>query len=69
MDFELPRELAGYLVVLDDFIDREITPLEEVTIEARLQPLRQLALGGDVADEEALPRRCGRHSSLTVSVV
>ena len=29
MDFELPRELADYLVELDDFIDREITPLEE----------------------------------------
>ena len=29
MDCELPRELTGYLAELDDFIDREIRPLEE----------------------------------------
>ena len=28
MDFELPNELVAYLRELDDFIDREITPLE-----------------------------------------
>jgi acyl-CoA dehydrogenase len=28
MDFELPKDLADYLVELDDFIEREITPLE-----------------------------------------
>ena len=29
MNFELPEELAAYLGVLDDFIEREIKPLEE----------------------------------------
>ncbi len=29
MDFELPPELTEYLAVLDDFIEREIRPLEQ----------------------------------------
>ena len=29
MDFELPQDLADYLAKLDDFIEREIKPLEE----------------------------------------
>ena len=29
MDFEIPQELADYLNVLDDFIEREIRPLEQ----------------------------------------
>ncbi|WP_024805819.1 acyl-CoA dehydrogenase family protein [Nocardia sp. BMG51109] len=29
MDFELPEELAAYLVELDNFIDKEIVPLEQ----------------------------------------
>ena len=29
MDFEIPAELAGYLTELDEFIEREIDPLEE----------------------------------------
>ena len=29
MDFEIPRDLADYLKELDDFIEREIKPLEE----------------------------------------
>jgi alkylation response protein AidB-like acyl-CoA dehydrogenase len=29
MDFEIPEELADYLVELDEFIEREIKPLEE----------------------------------------
>lgn len=29
MDFEIPQELADYLNVLDDFIEREIKPLEQ----------------------------------------
>ena len=29
MDFELPKDLADYLVELDDFIEREIKPLEQ----------------------------------------
>src|SRR5262245_49611033 len=29
MDFDLPRELAGYLGELDEFIEREIRPLEQ----------------------------------------
>ncbi len=29
MDFELPKELSDYLVVLDDFIEKEIKPLEQ----------------------------------------
>src|SRR3984893_3623206 len=28
MDFELPKDLAEYLVELDEFIDREVKPLE-----------------------------------------
>ena len=28
MDFELPKELCNYLAELDDFIEREIRPLE-----------------------------------------
>ena len=28
MDFELPKDLAEYLVELDEFIEREIKPLE-----------------------------------------
>ncbi len=29
MDFDIPKDLADYLVELDDFIEREIKPLEE----------------------------------------
>ena len=29
MDFEIPQDLADYLVELDDFIEREIKPLEQ----------------------------------------
>ncbi|HEX2849107.1 MAG TPA: acyl-CoA dehydrogenase family protein [Acidimicrobiales bacterium] len=29
MDFDIPKDLADYLVVLDEFIEREIKPLEE----------------------------------------
>ncbi len=29
MDFEIPKDLSDYLVELDDFIEREIKPLEE----------------------------------------
>ncbi len=29
MDFDIPKELADYLEVLDDFIEREIKPLEQ----------------------------------------
>jgi hypothetical protein len=29
MDFDLPQELTDYLIVLDDFIEREIKPLEQ----------------------------------------
>ena len=29
MDFEIPTELADYLKQLDDFIEREIKPLEQ----------------------------------------
>src|SRR5215212_5050071 len=29
MDFELPQDLADYLVELDEFIEREIKPLEQ----------------------------------------
>ncbi len=29
MDFDLPKDLADYLVELDDFIEREIKPLEQ----------------------------------------
>ena len=29
MDFDIPQDLADYLKELDDFIEREIKPLEE----------------------------------------
>ena len=29
MDFEIPQDLADYLRELDDFIEREIRPLQE----------------------------------------
>ena len=29
MDFDIPADLAAYLVELDDFIEREIKPLEQ----------------------------------------
>jgi acyl-CoA dehydrogenase len=29
VDFEIPKELAAYLVELDEFIEREIKPLEQ----------------------------------------
>src|SRR5436309_10319334 len=29
MDFDIPKDLAGYLDELDDFIEREIKPLEQ----------------------------------------
>ncbi len=29
MDFDIPKEIADYLVVLDEFIEREIKPLQE----------------------------------------
>ena len=29
MDFEIPKDLAEYLVELDEFIEREIKPLEQ----------------------------------------
>ena len=29
MDFDIPKEIADYLVVLDDFIEKEIKPLQE----------------------------------------
>ena len=28
MDFDIPKEVADYLVVLDDFIEKEIKPLQ-----------------------------------------
>ena len=28
MDFDIPKEIADYLDVLDDFIEQEIKPLE-----------------------------------------
>ena len=28
MDFDIPKEIADYLVVLDDFIEKEIKPLQ-----------------------------------------
>lgn len=35
MDFNLPKELSAYLVELDDFIDKEIKPLEELNDNIR----------------------------------
>ena len=35
MDFEIPEDLAGYLTELDEFIEREIRPLEQRNDNAR----------------------------------
>ena len=29
MDFDIPKDIQDYLAVLDDFIEKEIEPLEE----------------------------------------
>ena len=35
MDFELPKELGDYIVELDEFIEREIRPLEQADDNVR----------------------------------
>src|SRR6266849_1446970 len=35
VDFEIPEDLAGYLTELDEFIEREIRPLEQYDDNAR----------------------------------
>ena len=34
MDFNLPKELTAYLAELDDFIEREIKPIEAELLAA-----------------------------------
>ena len=60
MDFELPKDLADYLVELDDFIEREIKPLEQENDNIRFFDHRREDARTDW-DRGGLPeRRSGR---------
>ena len=37
MNFDIPKEIADYLLELDEFIEREITPLQMATLYALMQ--------------------------------
>ena len=57
MDFDIPPELADYLVELDDFIEREIRPLQEADdnerfFDHRREDARTDWDGGGLPDEE-----------------
>src|SRR5580658_3402756 len=56
MDFDLPTTLIAYLAELDDFIDREIRPLEEENDNARFFDHRREYARTDW-ENEGLPRR------------
>ena len=56
MDFEIPKDLADYLVELDDFIEREIRPLEEQDDNIRFFDHRREHARTDW-DRGGLPRR------------
>ena len=79
MDFELPKDLADYLDELDDFIEREIKPLEQENDNIRFFDHRredartdwdrgglpERRVGG-AAPRGAAPRRRGRPLPLPV---
>jgi acyl-CoA dehydrogenase len=56
VDFEIPKDLADYLVELDDFIEREIRPLEEQDDNIRFFDHRREHARTDW-DRGGLPRR------------
>jgi hypothetical protein len=62
MDFELPSELSAYLEELDDFIEREIRPLEEQDDNIRFFDHRREHSRTDW-DRGGLPRPDWRPSS------
>src|ERR1700683_2648646 len=69
MDFELPPELASYLTELDDFIEREIKPLEQRDDNVRFFDYRREDARTDWdrgglpnRDWEALLREAGRRA-------
>jgi acyl-CoA dehydrogenase len=59
VDFEIPKDLADYLVELDDFIEREIRPLEEQDDNIRFFDHRREHARTDWA-RGGLPRRVWR---------
>jgi acyl-CoA dehydrogenase len=56
MDFAIPKDIADYLVVLDDFIAREITPLEQKDDNIRFFDHRREWARTDF-DQGGLPRK------------
>ena len=56
MDFEIPTELADYLKQLDDFIEREIKPLEQADDNIRFFDHRRENARTDW-DREGLPNQ------------
>ena len=56
MDFEIPTELADYLKQLDDFIEREIKPLEQADDNIRFFDHRRENERTDW-DREGLPNQ------------
>ena len=55
MDFELPKELADYLVELDDFIEKVIKPIENADDNIRFFDHRREHARTDW-DRDGLPR-------------
>ncbi|MEQ8745887.1 acyl-CoA dehydrogenase family protein [Pyruvatibacter sp.] len=55
MDFEIPREITDYLAVLDDFIEKEIKPLEQQDDNIRFFDHRREHARTDW-DNQGLPR-------------
>ncbi|MEQ9145706.1 MAG: acyl-CoA dehydrogenase family protein [Parvibaculaceae bacterium] len=55
MDFEIPKEIRDYLVVLDDFIEKEIRPLQEQDDNIRFFDHRREHARTDW-DNQGLPR-------------
>lgn len=56
MDFEIPQEIKDYLVELDDFIEREIKPLEEQDDNIRFFDHRREFARTDF-ENDGVPRR------------
>ena len=59
MDFEIPAELTAYLAELDEFIEREIRPLEQQDDNVRFFDHRREDARTDW-DRGGLPTRSGR---------
>ena len=54
MDFDIPKDIQDYLIVLDDFIEREIKPLENKNDNIRFFDYRREDARTDW-DREGLP--------------